>query len=71
VVMLADVTALAVSPAEAAVLLGLSRAMVHKLIAAGELPSVKIGAARRIRVDALREYLLKLEREQNQQLEVR
>jgi excisionase family DNA binding protein len=65
--MLSDLTALAVTPPEAAALLGVSRATVYNLIARGELRSVKIGASRRIRVDALREYLLKLEQEQNAQ----
>ncbi len=63
--MLSDVSVLAVSPPEAAALLGISRAMLYRLLSRGEITSVKIGASRRIRVDALRDYLLKLEREQN------
>lgn len=45
---------------EAAESLGLSRAMVNRLIARGELASVRIGAARRIPEDELRRYVERL-----------
>jgi excisionase family DNA binding protein len=44
-------------PAEAAKLLGLSRSRVYELIACGELPSLTIGASRRIRRDELWAWL--------------
>ncbi len=37
------------SPAEAAELLGCSRPFIYKLIADGQLPSLKLGRSRRIR----------------------
>lgn len=42
---------------EAAAHLRLSRARVFELIASGDLPSLKLGGARRIRRDALLAYL--------------
>lgn len=48
---------LAVSPAEAARLLGLSRAMVYPLLMAGALPSVKVGARRLVPMRALQAWL--------------
>lgn len=47
----------AYSPAEAAKALGISRAHLYNLLAAGALPSVKVGRSRRIRAEALRAYL--------------
>jgi excisionase family DNA binding protein len=44
-------------PSEAAELLGLSRSKVYALLAAGELPSVRIGEAMRVPVLELREWL--------------
>ena len=44
-------------PAEAAQLLGIGRTKVYELLAAGVLPSVKIGACVRIPVDALRQWI--------------
>lgn len=42
---------------EAAEALGLSRAKTYQLVAGGELPSVRIGAAVRVPVDALRAWI--------------
>jgi excisionase family DNA binding protein len=60
-------TALAASPAapfrllvtvaEAADALGLCRSIIYELLLAGELPSVKIGRARRIPVAALEAFV--------------
>lgn len=38
-------------------LLGISRAQVYKLMEAGELPYVKIGKSRRVRLDAVRDLI--------------
>jgi excisionase family DNA binding protein len=51
---------LALRPREVAEAIGCSQAKVYDLIARGQLPSVKIGKARRVTVDALRRYLLQL-----------
>jgi excisionase family DNA binding protein len=48
---------LAIPPAEAARLLNVSRGLVYKLLASGELPSVKLGRRRLIRRDSLRMLL--------------
>ena len=56
---------LVVSPQEAAVALGLSRARVYQLLNDGTLPSIYIGRARRIRVEHLTGLLDRLEGEQN------
>ena len=40
---------LALSPAEAAAALGVSRAFIYRLLANGTLPSVRLGRCRRIR----------------------
>jgi len=37
--------------------LGISRAQVYKLMEAGELPYVKIGKSRRVRLDAVRDLI--------------
>jgi excisionase family DNA binding protein len=37
--------------------LAISRAQVYKLMDAGELPYVKIGKSRRVRLDAVRELI--------------
>lgn len=47
-------------PEEAAKVLGLSRAGIYRLIGRREIRSVKIGAARRIPVDALEAYVAHL-----------
>jgi excisionase family DNA binding protein len=41
------------SPAEAAAMLGCSRQHVYNLMASGQLPSLKLGRARRIRHEDL------------------
>jgi len=46
-----------VSPTEAARALGVSRATIHALISRGELPSLKIGGARKILVIHLEEWI--------------
>jgi excisionase family DNA binding protein len=46
-----------VTPAEAAVLLGMSRPQVHKLLDQGLLPFRKIGTHHRIRVSSIRGFL--------------
>jgi len=48
-----------VSPTEAARVLGVSRATIHSLISRGELPSLKIGGARKILVAHLEEWIRK------------
>ncbi len=45
---------------EAAQALGIGRTRVYELMAGGVLTSVKIGASRRVPVDALREYVARL-----------
>jgi excisionase family DNA binding protein len=51
---------------EAAEALGICRAMVYRLINAGELHTVKIGKARRISVEELQKYVERLSEEQNE-----
>lgn len=58
---LSDEPRLAYSPAEAAQLLGLSRARLYELLTDGSIPSLKIGRSRRIRREALVAYLDQLE----------
>lgn len=48
-----------VTAAEAAVLLGISRAHLYGLIMRGEIPSIKIGRARRIPVSVIDEWVAK------------
>ena len=45
---------------EAAAQLGISRATLYELIAAGTLPSVKVGGCRRIRASDLRDFVAQL-----------
>lgn len=52
------------NPQDAAAELGVSRQTIYALMAAGELPSVKIGRCRRIRHEALVAYLDRLEASQ-------
>lgn len=47
----------AVSPKEAARLLGVSRPMIYRLIDQGELESFNVGACRRILVDTLDAFI--------------
>jgi excisionase family DNA binding protein len=42
---------------EAAGSIGISRSQLYKLIAAGEIATVKIGSSRRITPDAIRDFL--------------
>jgi excisionase family DNA binding protein len=51
---------LLLTPQEAAAVLGIGRRTVYELIAGQRLPSVKIGACRRIPVEALRRYVTSL-----------
>lgn len=48
---------LLVTIAEAAAALGISRSALYELVLAGEIPSVKIGRARRIPVKSLEEFV--------------
>lgn len=51
-------TPLAYTPAQAAAMLGISRASLYRLLATSEIPSVVIGGrSRRIRHEALVDYL--------------
>lgn len=52
---------LAYAPEEAGKHLGISRAAVYRLMADGSLPSVKIGRSRRVRHEAIVEFLDRLE----------
>ncbi len=49
------------SVAQAALLLGVSRSRLYELLASGEIPSIKIGRLRKIRAEALDDYLDLLE----------
>lgn len=51
---------LLLTPEEAARSIGLGRTKVYELLRAGALESVQIGAARRVPVEALREYVERL-----------
>lgn len=51
---------LLLTPEEAALAIGLGRTKVYELLRAGALESVQIGAARRVPVEALREYVDRL-----------
>jgi excisionase family DNA binding protein len=48
---------LLVRPAEAALLLGISRSKLYELLAAGEIPAIKIGRSVRIPVIALEAWI--------------
>jgi excisionase family DNA binding protein len=50
-------------PDEAAQRLGIGRTKVYELMAAGQLRSVKIGAARRVSATALAEFVAALDRQ--------
>ena len=52
--------ALLVSPEEAATALGIGRTLLYELLATGELRSVKIGRARRVRWSDLETYVEQL-----------
>jgi excisionase family DNA binding protein len=51
----------AVSPGRAAELLDCSRGTIYNLIARGELPSFLVGTCRRIKLQAIREYIARQE----------
>ncbi|MDA8035152.1 MAG: helix-turn-helix domain-containing protein [Actinomycetota bacterium] len=51
---------LLLSVAEAAELLGVSRAFAYELVLAGELPSVKLGRLRKVRRGELEAYVAAL-----------
>ncbi len=53
----AEPAALLVRPQEAARLLSLSRTMLYQLLTTGEIASLKVGSARLIAVDALRDWI--------------
>jgi excisionase family DNA binding protein len=46
-------------PAEAADAIGVSRARCYELIAAGVIPSIRVGSTLRVPVDALRVWVAK------------
>lgn len=48
---------LAVSVEEAAALLSLGRTTVYELLNAGEIPSFRVGKARRVPIEGLREWV--------------
>lgn len=52
-----EVEAIVVSPEGAAEMLGLSRGTIYTLMSSGQLPSLKIGRARRIAVSDIHEYI--------------
>lgn len=52
---------IAVSPDEAARLAGIGRTTLYAALAKGDLPSIKIGTRRLIRVDAIRDWLARNE----------
>ena len=52
---------IAVSPHEAARLAGVGRTTLYAALSKGDLPSIKIGTRRLIRVDAIREWLARNE----------
>lgn len=57
-----------VTVAEASVLMGISRSLLYSLVMRGEVPSIKIGRARRIPVTAIDEWIARqVEEEQSDQ----
>lgn len=52
---------IAVSPDEAARLAGIGRTTLYAALAKGDLPSIKIGTRRLVRVDAIHEWLARNE----------
>ena len=52
---------IAVSPDEAARLAGIGRTTLYAALAKGDLPSIKIGTRRLVRVDAIRKWLARHE----------
>jgi excisionase family DNA binding protein len=58
---ISDNAAEAMSVAEAATRAGVSRTFLYERISSGELPTVKLGKRRLVRVEALRRWLASLE----------
>jgi excisionase family DNA binding protein len=56
-----DCTAEALSVEEAASAAGVSRTFLYERISSGELPTIKLGKRRLVRVEALRHWLASLE----------
>ena len=52
-----DGTRILLRPDEAAEALGISRSKCYALLAAGRLPSVRVGASRRVPLDALQHWI--------------
>lgn len=52
---------IAVSPDEAARLAGIGRTTLYAALAKGDLPSIKIGTRRLVRVDAIHDWLARHE----------
>lgn len=48
---------LALSPDEAALAIGMSRAFIYQMIASGRLDSIKINRSRRITIAALQKFI--------------
>jgi excisionase family DNA binding protein len=55
-----NVDKLLYTPVEAAHALGMSRSTIYLLMANGDVPSVRIGASRRIPAEGLRRYVARL-----------
>lgn len=53
-------------PTEAAELIGIGRSKVYELLAAGELPSIRIGGSVRVPVDELRAWIARRIAERNE-----
>lgn len=51
---------LLLTPAEAAAALGIGRSKVYELLQAGKLPSVRIGACRRVPAEAVHRFVADL-----------
>lgn len=53
----AETTPLALSPAKAADLLGVSRTVINNLMYSGELPNIKVGRRRLIPIKAVESWM--------------
>jgi excisionase family DNA binding protein len=53
-----------ISPDEGCIALGVGRSTMFKMLASGEIPSIKVGRLRRIPVESLQEWARKQQREQ-------
>lgn len=54
---MADTRRLLLRPAEAAAALGISRSKTYELLAAGVIPSIRVGSSVRVPVEALQEWI--------------